>query len=280
MDINLLQVAINSFKQDLFKAITTAEYDNKQYPNGQKAKEALIRSQNLIIKIHDSTKESFYAKLKKDTSFDWKVYPPIGEKSPELKIYGKLKGKDQDLVFLRNEFKPEIIKEGPNSGEVDTVGVEAIKNSIVIGVRSQMSSVDKNFDTLMERAFAETLNLRLRVPALCMGEVYVLPLIELDDQAMLKNEIAFFRRSVNIPKFIKTFNAFSGRKDLSIEEQYKYDASALVLIDLQTENPTIVRNGDDLKKYNFDDETCELFNNISPDGFDNRLSKSYLNFSQ
>ena len=66
-----------------------------------------------------------------------------------------------------------------------------------------MSSVAKNFDTLMERAFAETLNLRLRLPGLVMGEVYVPPIVEYDDVAMRTNRVAWKKKPIPVEKSIR-----------------------------------------------------------------------------
>lgn len=277
MDINHIQQAVNQFQLDLFNAVTTASYNGSVYDNGQKAKEALIRSQTLICLIHESTKKSIYSTLAAHSNYTWQCHPPLNQSSPELKIYGKLKGKDQDVVFLRDPMTSEIIADGPNQGEIDNVGFNATKNSIVVGVRSQMSSVEKNFDTLMERAFAETLNLRLRIPSLVMGEVYLLPLKELDDKKMEVNEVRFKSRKVNVGKFTKIFNAFTGRENLAIENQYKYDASALLLVDLEQTPPKVIFNEADLSNEGFSDEICNMFAAVKPEGFDVRLVNQYNN---
>ena len=248
------------------------------YDNGQKAKEALIRSQSLIMNIHECTKLSVLATLNQEFEEKWEVHPPVGNTSPELKIYGLLKAKNQDLVFLREEPAPYIIESGPNAGATDLVGEQTTSTSLVIGVRSQMSSVDKNFDTLMERAFAETLNLRLRTPVLCMGEVYLLPLRELDDKAMLNNIVSFKPKKVNIEKFINIFNAFSGRQSVNVEEQYRYDASALVLINLQETPAKIITSGKELAEHDMPEEICSKFDKIAPKNFDKRLVKNYKRF--
>jgi hypothetical protein len=278
MDKNLLQQSINKFQLDLFNSIETKSYNGTSYQNGQKAKEALIRSQNLIFNVHESVKQSFYKTLTAKTNFTWSVHPPLNQRAPELKIYGKLKGKDQDIVYLRTPIKKTTIDDGPNIGQIDTVGLEATMRSIIIGVRSQMSSVDKNFDTLMERAFAETLNLRLRAPVITMGEVYVLPIEELDDQAMLENKVVFCGRKVKVDKFIRTFDSFSGRSDLRLDDQYKYDASALVLVDFKQTPPKIIFDKNDLKRYDFSDDICSMFEHICAEGFDERLLKNYIKF--
>jgi len=278
MDLKLLHNAVERFQTELFSAITTATYNGKSYDNGQKAKEALIRSQSLIMNIHECTKVSVLASLNQAFEGKWEVYPPVGASSPELKIYGLLKAKNQDLVFLREERAPYTIESGPNAGARDLVGEQTTATSLVIGVRSQMSSVDKNFDTLMERAFAETLNLRLRTPVLCMGEVYLLPLRELDDQAMLENTISFKPRKVNIEKFIRIFDAFSGRKSVNVEDQYRYDASALVLIDLEENPAKIITCGDDLISYGIPEKICSKFDKVAPKDFDTRLISNYKKF--
>jgi hypothetical protein len=276
MDKNLLQNSINKFQSELFASIRTATYNGETYPHGQKAKEALIRSQTLIFNVHESVKKSFHTKLKSETNFNWSVHPPLNQNTPELKIYGTLKGKDQDIVFLRTPVRSSRFNDGPNIGQVDAVGIEATKKSIIIGVRSQMSSVDKNFDTLMERAFAETLNLRLRAPVITMGEVYVLPIEELDAKSMLINQVKFSGKQVKVEKFIRIFNTLSGRSDIKFKDHYKYDASALVLLDLRQSPPKIIFNKKDLKQYGFNDEICSMFEHISAEGFDERLLKNYL----
>ena len=212
MNLNLLQVAINGMKQALEEAIETATFNGKHYDDGQAAKEALIRSQRLILPIHEVVKRSLAEELQRRKR-RFEIHPSIGKSAPELKISGFIKAKDQDVVVLfdGDEAAAEEIQDGPLAGEKDEVGRRQSERSIVIGVRSQMSSVAKNFDTLMERAFAETLNLRLRLPELTMAEVYVLPVAEYDNAAMTNNEVAWKRRTVNVAKFIKTFLAITHR---------------------------------------------------------------------
>ena len=272
MDINLISNAVVNFKQELFDAINNAQYNGATYENGHAAKEALIRSQSLIMNIHEAAKKSIYDKLDK---LVWDVHPPLGMNSPELKVYGHLKGKNQDIVFVNQKFVPNKIEIGLESGKIDPLGIEATKKSIIIGVRSQMSSVDKNFDTLMERAFAETLNMRLRAKSIVMGEVYLLPLVELDDKAMKLNQIKFKERKVAIEKFVKIFNSFTHRESTDMEHQYKYDASALLIVDFQSPSPKVIMNGSDLSSYGFKDDVCAMFANMAPQGFSERLITSY-----
>jgi hypothetical protein len=272
MDKNLIENAVNNFKNELFDAIENACYNGSVYDNGHSAKEALIRSQSLIMNIHEAAKESIYNKLDK---IKWRVHPPIGKNSPELKVYGHLKAKDQDIVFLERDFTPNPILVGLDTGKIDPIGIEATSRAIIIGVRSQMSSVDKNFDTLMERAFAETLNMRLRAKSIVMGEVYLLPLVELDDKAMKNNEIKFKQKSVALEKFIRIFNSFTHRENTDMEHQYKYDSSALLVVDFQNSTPKVIMNAVDLKTYGFNQEVCAMFEKMAPEGFSDRLISSY-----
>lgn len=250
MDLKLLQEAISNIKIELETAITSATFKGRTYENGQKAKEALIRSQGLILRIHEVVKSSLSQELEKSDR-RYTVFPPLRQSSPELPITGFIKAKDQDVVVLFDDDSPtgEAITDGPLAGSYDVVGKAQSERSIVIGVRSQLSSVDKNFDTLMERAFAETLNLRLRLPKLVMGEVYLLPVVEYDDVAMIGNAIGWKRRSVNVEKYIRTFLAISGRTPESHDQDlYKYERSALVLVDFRQTPPRIFLTLDELKQ--------------------------------
>ncbi len=50
---------LKRIKVEFERAITTAEFNHNPYGNGNKAKEALIRSQRLINYIHDVVKAEF-----------------------------------------------------------------------------------------------------------------------------------------------------------------------------------------------------------------------------
>lgn len=253
MKFNLLQNAVNEIKTELETAISTATYSGHQYPNGQDAKEALIRSQNLILKIHEVVKVSLLDEISKYRK-DFTIFPPIGERSPEMVVYGLLKGKKQDVVVVFDDVPNNgtRISEGPLAGSYDPVGREKAEKSIVIGVRSQLSSVAKNFDTLMERYFAETLNLRLRLPNLIMGDVYLIPVVEYDDALMKRNIVGWKRDVIAVDKFISTFLAISNRSSVKSDpEIYKYERVALVVVDFRQNPPKIFLSTDELREGGF-----------------------------
>ena len=236
-----LQIAVNEIKVAVSNAVISASYNGKVFSNGLEAKNALIRSVSLIQYFHELCKRSLHAELQR-REIQHQIFPPLGQSAPEMDVWGLLKKKKQDVVVLIDGAQPsrEQINEGPLLGEFDELGTVATKSAIVIGIRSQLSSVDKNFDTLMERAFAETMNLRLRHPHLVMGEVYLLAVKDYDEQAMKRNQIAWKSRFTKIERFISIFNAISLRADPEdFHQSFKYERSALVLVDFSQNPPKV-----------------------------------------
>lgn len=209
-----------------------------------------------------------------------KNHPPIGEKTPELNIWGFLKKKKQDLVIIIGDREPvpEEIDEGPLIGQMDEVGRLTTQNSIVIGVRSQLSSVDKNFDTLMERTFAETFNLRLRHPRLVMGEVYMLAVKDYDEQLMKENLVGWKDDFTNVERFITIFNSLNQRDDVeNTRDFYKYERCLLLLVDFSADPPKIYETDTQLREDNVVSEDFpEDFSRLSPVNFSRDLTGAYL----
>lgn len=221
--------------------------------------------------IHEVVKKSL-GKYLSQKGIQYDLHPSVGETSPELKFMGYLKGKRQDIsvLFNGNSPKEETIQDGPLCGLTDPVGKSTSRKSIVIGVRSQMSSVGKNFDTLMERLFAETLNLRLRMTDLTMGEVYLLPVVEYKSEPMKKNRVEWKDRPINIEKFLRTFSAFSGRgaHNYHDKNEYMYERSALVLADFRKSPPKVYETTQQLKADNLVSSTFSVsYEPLSPKDF-------------
>jgi len=276
MKISLLKTAVAEIKTSFEDAISTGQFSGKTYNNGQEAKVALIRSSKLILRIHEVIKQSICAELTK-IHRTHTIHPPLNQSNPELPISGFIKAKKQDVVVLFNNDTPrrEKIQAGPLAGEFDKVGKNISERSIVIGVRSQLSSVAKNFDTLMERAFAETLNLRLRLPKLVMGEAYLLPIYEYDDRAMKLNQVRWKDNPVPVEKFIKTFLGISS-SPRSIRYPYKYERSALILFDPRTSPPKIFTSLAQLKRKRIVSRSFnENFSLLSPANFAEEIIASH-----
>ena len=131
-----IATALTRIKNELEKSITTAEFNGELYDNGVAAKQALIRSQKLINYIHETVK----SEVVKYGINPEKLYPKLNSTKPEITIQGLLKAKKQDICISPNP----ILEDGPE-----------IEKVIIINVRSQLSSLQKNIDTLHERTFVK-----------------------------------------------------------------------------------------------------------------------------
>jgi len=197
------------------------EYEETIVSGGTPQVHALIRSKKLIGHLHEYVK----TKLVSHGIHPSKMYPPPGLSKPELKMTGFLKEKDQDISVL------------PRPPKKERVGKDIMNKSISINIRSQLSSLAKNFDTLFERTFAEALNLHLRAPKLIMGEVYMVPLIAYDSDAINNKEIAW---KEPLPfKYIPSFEMLNNRESEENDE-YKYERVCLLIVDFRKDPPEVV----------------------------------------
>jgi len=179
---------------------------------GLKGKESMIRSSVLINLIHDAVKKGFIDAGVNPNN----IYPRFRDTKPELKMAGFLKQKNQDICIVPSNIQkiPSAINWGPLAFEnkTDDYGFEYSTNTLVVNVRSQMSSLAKNSDTLFERTVAEALNLHKRYPEIVLGEVYLIPLHEYDDDLVKLNTVGFRNRQTNIEKYISFFSSINNRQ--------------------------------------------------------------------
>lgn len=208
------------------------EYENAIIHGGRDEQESLIRSQKLINYLHEYVK----IKLVTEGISASKIFPPLKNSKPELKMCGFLKEKSQDICVLPSESKKEsIVDEGVLKGKIDKLEKSMMSESISINVRSQLSSLGKNFDTLFERTYAEALNLHLRVPELVMGEVYMVPLVAYDPTIMTEHRIGW-NEALPLEKYIPAFRELNGRISPD-DEKYKYERVALLIVDFTVDPP-------------------------------------------
>ena len=125
----------------------------------------------------------------------------------------------------------------------DIYGKTFTESVLTVNVRSQLSSIDKNFDTLYERTFAESLNLHLRNPKMVLGEVYLIPVKEYDETEKKKGIISF--NAINIEKYIKAFQAINSRIN-STDKKYKYERCCLLIVDFDRAVPKIYNTTNEL----------------------------------
>lgn len=210
---------------------------------GIKAKEAMIRSSRPINNIHEAVKSEL---IRKGIPHR-RIYPKLGETKPELKLAGFIKQKNQDVCVIPEDQLPvsEVMTEGILREETDYYGKEYTEKTISINIRSQMSSLAKNFDTLYERTIAEAQNLHVRCPKMVLGEVYMIPVKEYNASIMDNNEISFIDNIGAVEKYIKSFQAINGRRDYS-REDYKYERVCLLLVDFSQSPVKIYKSNDDL----------------------------------
>ena len=234
-----IEKAVCSIKRMIEKAIRD---------EGVEGKNNLIRSQRPICLLHDATKMAFI-----NNGVDpERVRPLLGEHQDELRLSGFFKFKDQYICLLPNNIKQSqecLDLDGLLKGQLDSYGKRFTEHILSVNVRSQLSSLAKNFDTLYERTFAEALNLHLRCPKMVMGELYMIPVKEYDDEAAEDNEIAF-KEKKNIQKYIEkylyAFSALNNRRVVNGEE-YKYERVCLLIVDFSKRTPVIYNTDEELK---------------------------------
>lgn len=215
---------------------------------GVEGKNNLIRTQQPICLLHDAAKSAFI----RNGVNPQNVRPLLGEHMDELRLAGFFKCKDQDICFLPNNIKQQqeyLQFDGILKGQLDLYGTKFTEHILSVNVRSQLSSIAKNFDTLYERTFAEALNLHLRCQKMVLGEFYMIPVKEYDDTEAKYNNIAFKNnKSVqkHIEKYLYSFSAVNNRRCLQGEE-YKYERVCLLIVDFSRDVPVIYNTDDELK---------------------------------
>ena len=242
--------------------------------DGENGKSSIIRSSTLINLIHDAVKHEL---IKHGANPD-NIYPKLGESRPEIKIAGFLKQKNQDVCIIPSniEMKRESINWGPvaTEGVFDQYGFEFSQNILVVNVRSQLSSLAKNSDTLFERTFAEALNLHLRYPEMVLGEVYLIPVYEYDDLMVKNRQVGFKISKTNIEKYISFFHAMNGRIDG--DEDYKYERASLLIVDFTRDTPKLYRTTQELRDDGLISDEFKIgVESLSFDTFADDILKTY-----
>lgn len=237
LELAITELTVNGSKQNK---------SGRDFKNGLDAKTSLIRSSSLINHVHEFVKhEMIQNNIDSET-----IYPPIGHTRSELKITGMFKQKDQDVCAKPTDIVAErtLINWGPmdDSNLYCNYGSNLSEQILSINVRSQLSSLAKNADTLFERMFAESLNLHETYPKMVLGEVYVIPVNEYDDSAMKENKVAFKSAQTNLEKYINFFHFLSGRDDIT-KDKHKYERCALVIIDFNRPKAKVYKSTQELK---------------------------------
>ena len=109
---------------------------------------------------------------------------------------------------------------------------------MAINVRSQLSSIEKNYDTLFERVFAEALNLHNRFPYMVLGYLYLLPKVGYDSNAAKENRVVLSER-YSLEKYILSFLSIAKRTSPS-DVPWKYEKVCLLVVDFESDPPEVM----------------------------------------
>jgi hypothetical protein len=206
---------------------------------GNAALTAMIRSSKPILNIHEAIKQQ----LIDNGVSTHLIFPPIGKRSPEILLSGSLKRKTQDICVQPNDIPPKIetLTDGLLVGIADPYGKQFTQRTLSINIRSQISSIAKNFDTLYERTSYESINLHNRCPKIVLGEVYMIAIPEYEDKAFAKKNIIFKNtNSILVEKYIRSFQAITGRHNTQ-KNFFHYESTCLLIVDF-SQNPAKIYN--------------------------------------
>jgi len=211
---------------------------------GSAGKTSLIASQQLVNLLHETIK----SELVNENVNPVNIRPLIGQSNPEITLAGFLKFKKQDVCVFPNNLQPtqETLDFNGlfNTGANDPYGELFTEHILSVNVRSQLSSLGNNIDTMFERTYAEPMNLHRRVPKMVLGEVYLISVRELNSAQIAQNNPVYSNftpaRARQLEKYVKGFSALNNRKNQR-DDDFKYERVALVIADF-SQNPIKVYN--------------------------------------
>lgn len=248
--------------------------------SGSDGKKSLITSQQLINLLHEVVKKSLVDIGNVNPQL---IKPPIGQSKGEIKLFGFLKDKKQDVcVFPNNKYPVEeaINFDGLfNTGVKEPYGELFSEHILSINLRSQLSSLSANIDTMFERTYAEPLNLHRRLPKMVLGEVYLLSLRELNKKKVAQNEVEYLPITNSVKKYleryIKGFSALNMREGQA-DDLFKYERVALVIVDFSKSPIKIYNNTAELIEDDLLPESSDAsMEDLSFNGFTEKLIQVY-----
>ncbi len=201
---------------------------------GSAGKTSLITSQQLVNLLHETIKSELVIEGINPVN----IRPQIGSANPEITLSGFLKFKKQDVCVFPNNLilnHENIDFNGLyNTGITDLYGELFTEHILSINVRSQLSSLGNNIDTMFERTFAEPMNLHRRVPKMVLGEVYLISVRELNSAQIALNNPVYNNftpaTARQLEKYIKGFAALNLRKSQR-DDDFKYERVSLIIAD-------------------------------------------------
>jgi hypothetical protein len=182
-----------------------------------------VRSQIFINKLHDYCAEELISAGINTALYDIKK---------EATIYGSHKPKDVDIAVIENINGPQIM----------------------LGIRSQMSSVSKNLLTYYEEIIGDCISLHDRFPMAVLCYVYLLPMHPIKPG---------LSETVNLDRAEKLFLRITGRSDWR-DTKDKYEHFAFLKVDFASNPPTLLNTNEELMIKDFFDKIVRTYNNRKP----------------
>ena len=147
----------------------------------------------------------------------------------EATLYGSHKQKDVDIAVIESINGPQIL----------------------IGVRSQMSSVSKNILTYYEEIIGDCISLHDRFPMAVINYVYLIP------NKPLKSGLE--KERIDLERAEKLFKLIAGRKDWR-DAKDKYEHFAFLKVDFTQDPPKLFDTCDELNIEKFFDRIIVTYN--------------------
>ena len=247
--------------------------------SGTSGKTSLITSQQLVNLLHETIKSSLVTEGVNPLN----IRPSIGTANPEITLAGFLKFKKQDVCAFPNNLHPrmELLDFNGlfNTGITESYGELFTEHILSINVRTQLSSLGNNVDTMFERTYAEPLNLHRRVPKMVLGEMYLISVRELDSAQIAYNNPIYTNftsaTSRQLERYIKGFAALNLRKGQR-DDDFKYERVALIIADFSQNPVRIYSTTQQLIQDNLlPPNSTATMDNLQFDGFIRTLLDSY-----
>ena len=185
---------------------------------------ASVRSQAFINVLHDYCISELQGLGFTDGTFQIRKETPI---------FGSHKQKDVDVAVIENFNGPQII----------------------IGIRSQMSSVSKNILTYYEEIIGDCISLHDRFPMAVLCYVYLLPKHPIKKGS--KKEV------INLDRAERLFERITDRGDWRATKD-KYEHFALLKVDFDTNPPQLLPTTPLLDIDTFFDKIIVTYNDRKP----------------
>ena len=173
--------------------------------------ERSIRSQEFIKRLHHEIALEIKCRIRPNAKV---------EVAEEVQVYGSHKTKDVDIAVVH-----------PTAGPI-----------MMVGVRSQMSSIGKNALTYYQDIVGECISLQDRYPLSTFGYAYLHPLTEMVT-TKVDNKIVFDSfggHALSAIRWARMYDAISGRDGRSYGSiRGVYDQFAYLVVDFEPEYPVV-----------------------------------------